>query len=464
MDENVTRGVQTLRGDPKKAILKLSGPMMIAMLVQTMYNLVDAIWVSGLGPDALAAVGLFFPFMLFLMGFSNGIGIGGGSAVSRRIGGKNKIAADNTAIHTLFLSISTGFVISLSLLPFLPRIYAMMGATKQVITMSVGYSRIIVSGGLLLFFTNMANNLLRAEGDAKRSMYAIILGAVINIILDPIFIYLFRLGVLGAAWATLISISITAILLFIWLFLKRNTYLSLRLSEFSPDRHIIREILRVGIPASLSMISMSVAMYLLNIIIIKTAGTNGVAIFTSGWRIVSLGTIPLMGIATGVTAVTAASYGEKNPKKLKTAYLYGIQIGILIESIIAITTFIFAGPISYIFTYAEDSKVIADELIRFFHWMAPMYPAVPFGMLTAAMFQGIGKGERAFVVTFIRTIILQVIGSYLLGIVLELGFLGVLWGVLFGNFIAVSISFIWGRTTIKKLCLKLSEKVGDTTQ
>jgi putative MATE family efflux protein len=173
-------------------------------------------------------------------------------------------------------------------------------------------------------FTNMANNLLRAEGDAKRSMYAIILGAVINIILDPIFIYLFRLGVLGAAWATLISISITTILLFIWLFLKRNTYISLRLSEFSPDRLIIGEILRVGIPATLSMISMSVTMYLLNIIIIKTAGTNGVAVFTSGWRIVSLGTIPLMGIATGVTAVTATAYGEKNPRKLQTAYLYGI--------------------------------------------------------------------------------------------------------------------------------------------
>jgi len=213
----------------------------------------------------LAAVGLFFPFMLFLMGFSNGIGIGGGSAVSRRIGEKNKIAADNTAIHTLFLTIGTGLVISLLLLPFLPRIYAMMGAKEQVITMSVGYSRIIVSGALLLFFTNMANNLLRAEGDAKRSMYAIILGAVINIILDPIFIYLFRLGVLGAAWATLISISITTILLFIWLFLKRNTYISLRLSEFSPDRHIIGEILRVGIPSTLSMISMSVTMYLLNI-------------------------------------------------------------------------------------------------------------------------------------------------------------------------------------------------------
>jgi len=463
MEEKLTKGVQTLRGDPKKAILKLSGPMMIAMMVQTMYNLVDAIWVSGLGADALAAVGLFFPFMMFLMGFSNGIGIGGGSAVSRRIGEKDKIAADNTAIHTLFLSIGTGFIMSFSLLPLLPRIYAMMGAKGEVIKMSVGYSRIIVSGGILLFFSNMANNLLRAEGDAKRSMYAIILGSVLNIILDPIFIYLFKLGVLGAAWATLISIGITTIILFIWLFMKRNTYVSLQLIDFSPSKKIIGEILRVGIPASLSMISMSVAMYLLNIIIIKAAGTDGVAVFTSGWRIVSLGTIPLMGIATGVTAVTAASYGEKNPKKLKTAYLYGIQIGVLIESIIAITTFIFARPISYIFTYAEEAKVIEDELIRFFHWMAPMYPAIPLGMLTASMFQGIGKGERAFIVTFIRTLILQVIGSYILGIVLELGFLGILWGILFGNFIAVSISFIWGRITIGKLFLKMGLKEGDDT-
>jgi len=452
-EENVTKGVQTLRGDPKKAILKLSGPMMIAMLVQTLYNLVDAIWVSGLGADALAAVGLFFPFMMFLMGFSNGIGIGGGSAVSRRIGEKNKLAADNTAVHTLFLTVGTGIIMTVSFLPILPAIYSMMGAKQEVITLAVGYSTILVSGGILIFFSNMANNLLRAEGDAKRSMYAIIMGAVLNIILDPIFIYLLNLGVLGAAWATLISFGITTTILFLWLFLKRNTYINLRLSEFSPDKYIVGEILRVGIPASLSMISMSIALYLLNMVIIKTAGTNGVAVFTSGWRISSLGTIPIMGIATGVTAVTAAAYGEKNPGKLQTAYLYGIKIGILIECFVAATTFIFARPISYIFTYAEEAKVISDELIKFFRWMAPMYPAIPLGMLTAAMFQGIGKGERAFIVTFIRTIILQVIGSYILGIVLEQGFLGILWGVLSGNFIAVSISFLWGRITIKKLFL-----------
>jgi len=454
MDEKVTRGVKTLRGDPKKAILKLSGPMMIAMLVQAMYNLVDAIWVSGLGADALAAVGLFFPFMIFLMGFSNGVGIGGGSAVSRRIGEKNKIAADNIAVHTLLLTLSIGFIVSIPFLPILSNIYALMGAKGRVNQMATGYSKIIVAGSILLFFSNMANNLLRAEGDAKRSMYAIILGAVINIILDPIFIYVLKLGVLGAAWATITSIGLTTVMLFYWLFLKRNTYVNIRLNEFIPDKAIVGEILRVGIPASFSMISMSISMYLLNIIIIKIAGTNGIAAFSSGWRIVSLGTIPLMGIATGVTAVTAAAYGEKNSNKLRIGYTYGIQVGMLIESIVAIVTFIFARPISHIFTYSAQAKVISGDLIKFLRWMALMYPFAPLGMLTSAMFQGIGKGERAFIVTFLRTVVLQVIGSYLFGVIFEFGFVGVLWGVLIGNFIASTISYLWGRTTIKNLFMR----------
>ena len=451
VDEMVTKGVKILRGDPKKAILKLSGPMMIAMMVQTLYNLVDAIWVSGLGADALAAVGLFFPFMMFLMGFSNGIGVGGGSAVSRRIGEKNKSAADNTGVHTLLLSLGVGFIISFPFLPYLPKIFSMMGAKGAVNHMATGYSRVIIAGALLLFFSNMANNLLRAEGDAKRSMYAIIFGAVINIILDPIFIYLLKLGVVGAAWATIISMGITAVILFIWLFHKRDTYINLRFSRFSPSKAIVVEILRVGIPASLSMVSMSIAMYLLNMIIIKITGTNGVAVFTAGWRIVSLGTIPLMGIATSVTAVTAAAYGEKNPSKLKVGYQYAIKIGILIEGFVALLTFIFARPISYIFTYSKGAKVISGNLILFLKWMAPMYPFVPLGMLTSAMFQGIGKGERAFIVTFARTVILQVTFCYLLGITFHYGFVGVLWGILIGNITASAFAFIWGNLTIMKL-------------
>ena len=457
MESKVTKGVRILRGDPKKAILRLSGPMMIAMIVQTFYNLVDAIWVSGLGANSLAAVGLFFPFMMFLMGFSNGIGIGGGSAVSRRIGERKKLEADNTALHTLLLTIFVGTIMSFPFLPVLPKIFLMMGAKGEVNKLATGYSRVIVGGALLLFFSNMANNLLRAEGDAKRSMYAIVFGSILNIVLDPIFIYFLKLGVIGAAWATIISIAITALILFIWLFHKRDTYITLKFKEFSPNKSIVGEILRVGIPASFSMISMAIAMYLLNMIIIRASGTNGVAVFTSGWRIVSIGTIPLMGIATGVTAVVAASYGEKNIQKLKIGYLYAIKIGVLIEAFVAILTFIFAKPISFAFTYSKGAKVISGDLILFLKWMAPMYPFVPLGMLTSAMFQGVGKGERAFIVTFARTVILQVSFCYLLGIVFNHGFVGILWGILIGNISASSFAFIWGNGTIKQLSKKNRE-------
>ncbi len=449
--EKVTRGVKTLRGDPKKAILKLSGPMMIAMSVQTTYNLVDAIWVSGLGTDALSAVGLFFPFIMLLMGFSNGISIGGGSAVSRRIGQRNKPAADNATIHTIILALLTTFVVSLPFIPFLSKIYHSMGAKGHVVELATSYSKVVFAGAIFLFFNSMGNSLLRAEGDAKRSMTAIIIGSILNIILDPVFIYLLKLGVVGAAWATITSMSITSILLFYWLFVKRDTYVNISKNSFHFDLKLLWEILRVGLPASLSLISMAVAMYILNIIIIKAAGTRSIAVFTSGWRIVSLGTIPLMGIATGVTAVTAAAFGERNKSKLNTAYTYAIKLGVLIELSVGIITFIFAKPISKIFTYSQNTKVISEDLIMFLRWMAPLYPFIPFGMLTSSMFQGIGKGERSFIVTFLRTVVFQVVASYIFGIILGVGLKGIIWGILTGNFIAVTISYFWGRSTINKL-------------
>ncbi len=449
MDAKLTEGVKNLLGNPKKAIVKLSIPMMIAMFVQAMYNLVDAIWVSGLGADALAAVGLFFPFLFFIMALSNGIGVGGSSAISRRIGEKNKKEADNTAVHTLFMGLFVGLIISLPFLPFLKNVFTLLGARDKVADMAISYAKILLGGAIFVFFANMANAILRGEGDTKRAMYAIVAGSILNIILDPIYIYVLGMGVVGAAWATLTSMLISAILFFYWFFLKRDTYVAITFKDFHLKKKIIKEILRVGIPASLAQLSMSVSMLFLNFIVINVGGTDGVAVFTTGWRIVSIGIIPLMGMAVAVTSVTGAAYGAKNAEKLNTAYMHAIKIGIVIELIVSLLTFMFAPQITLAFTYSERARRIAGDLIAFLRWMTLHYPTVPLGMLSSAMFQGVGKGEIALAVTITRTIILSAPIAYFLGIVLSLNLTGVWWGILIGNTLGAFIGFTIGKLMVR---------------
>jgi putative MATE family efflux protein len=451
MEENVTEGVRTLLGDPRKAVLKISVPMMIAMFVSSMYNVADAVWVSGLGSNALAAVGLFFPFFMMIIALASGIGVGGSSAISRRIGERNKEAADNTAIHTFVVGIAIAGAVSLPFIPFLNQIFVSMGSNASVAGMASRYARILFGGSIFLFLSYIGNAILRGEGDAKRAMYAMVIGSALNTILDPVFIYTFKLGVAGAAWATLISMVISFIPVAYWLFVKKDTYVDMSLKDFRPDRKIAKEIFRVGVPASLAQLSMSIAMFGLNWIILGVGGDEGIAIFTSGWRVTMIGIIPLLGMAIGVTAVTGAAYGARDMEKLEAAYLYGIKIGVGIEIVVAVSTAIFAPQIAYLFTYSEGSASLYSELVNFLRWMVLFYITTPLGMLTSSMFNGIGKGERALTVTVLRTIVLQIAMAYLFAMVLDFGLTGVWMGIVTGNVTAALISFTWGRFTISHL-------------
>ncbi|RLF63295.1 MAG: MATE family efflux transporter [Thermoplasmata archaeon] len=451
MEENVTEGVRTLLGDPRKAVLKISVPMMIAMFVSSMYNVADAVWVSGLGSNALAAVGLFFPFFMMIIALASGIGVGGSSAISRRIGERNKEAADNTAIHTFVVGIAIAGAVSLPFIPFLNQIFVSMGSDVSVAGMASRYARILFGGSIFLFLSYIGNAILRGEGDAKRAMYAMVIGSALNIILDPVFIYTFKLGVAGAAWATLISMVISFIPVAYWLFVKKDTYVDMSLKDFRPDRKIAKEIFRVGVPASLAQLSMSIAMFGLNWIILGVGGDDGIAIFTSGWRVTMIGIIPLLGMAIGVTAVTGAAYGARDMEKLEAAYLYGIKIGMGVEIVVAVSTAIFAPQIAYLFTYSEGSASLYGELVNFLRWMVLFYITTPLGMLTSSMFNGIGKGERALTVTVLRTIILQIAMAYLFAMVLDFGLTGVWMGIVTGNVTAALVSFTWGKMTVSHL-------------
>lgn len=445
-----TDGVKLLLGHPRKAIIKLALPMVIAFSVQTLYNFVDAFWVSGLGPDSLSAIGFFFPFFFMIISVAAGLGVGASSALSRRIGGRDKAGADRVATQSLVITCAVGLVLTLPCAVYAGTIFRLAGA-GPVTRLAAAYGRPLFCAGVLSFFTFAASSVLRGEGDTKRSMYAMLIGAGLNILLDPLFIYIFRLGVAGAAWATVLSILVSAVFLWYWLIIERRSFVTISLRRFRFDGHVVRDIFRVGIPASVQQFSMALSVLLVNFIIVRVAGTDGVAVFTTGWRINQFAILPLLGMATAVTAVTGAAFGGRAYGKLNDGFNYALVIGVIVEAVIAVIVFGLAFPAARLFTMAKDAGRIMTDIAVFLRTMCLYYPTTAAGIIGSAMFQGTGKGFISLTVTIIRTIVLTVPSAYLFAVILGFGLSGVWWGFIVGNVTGGIISYVWARSYIDRL-------------
>ena len=299
------------------------------------------------------------------------------------------------------------------------------------------------SGIVFIFFVQVAVTILKSEGDAKRAMYALAAGAVLNMILDPIFIYSLNLGVAGAAWATILSMILVSIACFYWLFLEKKTYVSFKFRGFSFDNDVILDIGRVGLPACVSQMSMSLMAVAIITIVSSVGGPDGVAVYTTGWRIISLATLPILGVASAVTSVTGAAFGNRDFKNIRISYLYALKTCVLVECILALVIFIFAKQITWIFTWSKESARIIDDLTLFLKILCLILPTVAFGMLSSAMFQGVGQGFKALIMTLVRTFVFTVPFAWFLGIYLDRGLRGIWIGMVAAGIAYIPIAFGW---------------------
>lgn len=445
-----TKGVETLLGDPKSAILKLSAPMVVSMLLLSLYNIVDAFWVAGLGSDALAAIGFVFPFYFISLGIANGLGVGGGSAISRRIGAKDKTGAESVAQHTMVIMAVAAVVFTFSLYLSSDRLFVLLGAGSAA-PLAAEYAKVIFAGTIFILFANIAYAILRGEGDAKRAMYAMGGASLINIILDPIFIYTFDWGIKGAAWATVLSIAFSSAVMFRWMVIKKDTYVSLNAHIFSRDGDIAREILQVGVPASFEFVSIALMGIVINFIIVAVSSTDGVAICSVGMRVVNIGMTPLIAMSTAVISVSGAAFGAKAFEKIEVAHLYSVKTGLLVALLLSGATYFFAPQIAAIFSYSDASASLAPEIITFLHVMCFFYPAIPLGIFAAAVFQGVGRGKTALAISVLRTVVFNILLVTLFAIGLGWGLPGVWWGMVAGNLLGDAVGYIWVRIYVGNL-------------
>ncbi len=444
-----TEDIDLIVNHPKKAINKLALPIIISYLFMMMNNIIDGIWVSGLGPNPLAAVGFVTPIFLALVGFANGLGAGSNSLIARCIGAEDYHKAGNSAIHSIMLSIIMTIISTIVILIVLKPLLLLMGA-GEVITQTMTYGTIVIGGIFSVFLPAMMAAIFRAQGEVKRASYPLILTALINIILDPIFIYLLGLGVGGAAMATVLAQTLAALPMVWWMFIKQDSFLEVNMGEYKTDFSIYKDILVVGIPASLEQFIISFVSILMNYWLTILSGTLAVAAYTATWRLVSIGMSPLIGIGVAALTVGGAAYGARNLVNFRTALNYGIRLGLISSIIVSSFFFIFADPLSFIFSYSEGSAVLSSMIVEALRILCFFILFMPFGVLAGNLFQAMGKGTISLILTILRSFVLEIIFAGLFAFILTWGVVGVYAGLVCGMSVGSLVGYIYINYYLKK--------------
>ena len=441
--------IEMITGDPKRAIIKLSIPMMISMFLITLYNLADSIWVSGLGADALAAIGFISPLFMVLVGLGGGIGAGANSLIARNIGADNYKEANNAGLHAIFLSIVVSAIFTVIMLVAMIPILELMGAGDSIeYAASYGY---IIFGFLFIFvLSGVLSAIFRSEGDMRRATIAIAVTSVLNMILDPIFIYVLNLGMMGAAWATIISCTISVAIMGYWIWGKKDLFLDLTPKNFKYKGKILLDIFEVSIPSTLENVIFSALAIIINSMLVLVAGTSAVAVYTASLRIVQLAIIPLIGIGTAILTVAGVAYGAHNYENLKIGHSYSIKLGFLVSIILGGIMVIFSNQLATAFSYTSASAALAPEISTAIRVLSLFVLAVPHGMMSSMMFQGVGKGTYSLIITLLRSLILESVCAYIFCFTFGWGLIGIYAGVVFGCFLGGTFGYVWAKFFIKR--------------
>lgn len=451
MEDN--KNIEILRGDPKKALLKLAIPMVFALLLISFNNIIDRIWVAGLGTDALAAIGFIAPLFMIIIGLGNGLGAGSNSSISRFIGAKEHTNANNSALHAILIVGVVSIIIPVIGLCFFNQLVVYMGATS-VMDYARAYGIPILIGAFAFLYNLLFSSQLRAEGDMKKATFTMAAVEVINIIIDPIFIYYFHMGIGGAAIATVISSIIPTLVAVYWLFIEKKTYLDYNIHNFKYNTKIVKDILVVGIPASIEQFVISVANIILNSMLVIVAGTSIIAAFNITFTILQLGMMPCIAIGTASITVAGVAYGAGEYDKLKTVCYYAITISMAIASIITVLLIIFAPQVSLLFTYNQTNSDFYNLLVDMVRMLAAFLVVTPVGGICAMLFQGVGKGSVSLSLTIVRELLFVIILAYILGIVLGYGTIGIIVGFILGLLVGSVIAFIAFKIFLNRITSK----------
>lgn len=386
----------------KGLILRMAIPTIISMLVTSLYNMADSYFVGHLSTEAVAAVGISFAYMAFINACGFFFGHGSGNYISRALGARQPANAGKMAATGFVSPILLGTLAGITFTIFTSSLSRMLGATEEIVPYSNEYLRYILIATPFMMSSLTLNNQLRLQGNARFAMIGIASGAILNIILDPIFIFWLDMGIGGASLATAIS-QVFGWCLLLW-GTTRDGNVHIRLRSFTPTFSFYRQIVKGGLPSLMRQALSVVATISLNRMAVycATPGNESsvVAAFSIVTRIMMICYSLILGFGQGFQPVCGYNYGAKLYGRVKEGYMFGITLGTLLLTIIAILDFIFAPDIIAIFR-SEDPELIRVGAIVM-RWQCAAFPLMGLCTMTNMLFQNIGYTWQATLLSMCR--------------------------------------------------------------
>jgi len=446
--ENKSSRLESFLQNPSKALWTMALPIVAGMLVQTLFNVIDIMFIGWVGADEITAVAFVSPLFFIIIGLTVGLGAGVTATIAQYIGKKDKESADKVANQTILIGLIITLFLTILGEFFAKDLMILLGAQGEILDIALSYLKILIYGIGLVVFSLFFRAILAGEGETKIPMYIGLFGTVMNLILDPIFIFTLDLKVPGAAIATVLSQLFMVVAYLYFIFIKKSTYISFRLPSFQFNQSILSKIFQIGIPSSLSMLIISFGQVVMNRILINYSN-EAVAAYQVVSRLDMLIFIPILGIAISLTTIVGMFYGAQEFEKLKGIVSYGLRYATILTVLLVIGLYISASKILPLFS--ENQEVIAIG-VTYLKIIVLVYPFVGYSVICSRICQALGKGIPLLVTTITRVLLITAPLSYYFYIIqkpIEYVWFAQVVAIIF----AALISYIWMRYYFKKFAI-----------
>lgn len=433
-----------------KLLINMSLPMMISMLVQALYNIVDSIFVSKISEDALTAVSLAFPLQALIIAIAAGTGVGVNALVSRALGEKDGEKANKTAVNGIFVYIVSYIVVAIvgtmSVRPF----YAMQtdATQKHILDFGVQYLSIVMLFSIGIFMQFIFERLLQSTGRTFYTMISQTTGAVINIILDPILIFglcgMPKLGIKGAAIATVIGQIVAGLEAFLWN-LWKNSDIKITFRGFKPDKKIIANIYQIGVPSIIMQSIGSVMTTGMNLILMGISSTAA-AVFGVYFKLQSFFFMPVFGLNNGLIPIISYNFGARNKKRMTNTLKYGYIIAFMFTFVGFLCFEIIPADLLRLFEASDNMLSIGIPALRV---IGVHYLIAWFCIVTGTLFQAVGKATYSLYVSVARQLVVLLPVAYILA---KIGGLTLIWWSFpIAEIMSLAISLVCMKLTFNKV-------------
>ena len=433
-----------------KLIFNMSLPIMFSMLVMALYNIVDSIFVGKISVDALTAVSLAFPVQNLMVSFAVGTAVGVNALLSLRLGQKNQRDVNKTAMNGVFLSVVTWIVFAVAGTLISSSYLKSQTDNLSVIHLGEQYLEIILILGFGQFIGGMFDRLLQSTGRTFLSMISQLIGAVFNIIFDPILIFGLgpfpELGIRGAALATVLGQILGCLVSFI-LNISKNHDIQFKFSNILPNKKIIAQIYRVAVPAILMSSITSVVTYFLNLIFkgIENGGDNAITVYGIYFKLNSFIFMPVFGLNNGIVPIIAYNYGAEHKKRILKTIKYSLLVAFCIMFFGVI---IFESFPDVLFRMFTDNEVIIQMGKGALRKIAPSFFGAAIAITLSAIFQAFSAAFFSLLVSFLRQIVVFLPAAYFLGKTGDVN--NVWWCFIIAEFMSVLVSVSCMRNIYRK--------------